>query len=173
MAFLKYISFLTFLWIILSFILTYFYLKSLEGCACAIGEEGQKGFVDIKRLQEAQLAIIVIAVIDHFFLLNDRIDRLGIFKILCLIAIAIIYLNFIYYTYHLFQNISKECKCAEHWERYVLYKEFVLYGAIGVVLIGTMVFGVEHSWFEYLYKAGFVQNIRYLILSIFGKEKKS
>lgn len=168
--FIKYISFLTFLWIILSFILTYFYIRSLEGCECATGKKGDKNYVNIERLQQAQLAIILIAIIDHFFLLNDHIDRLGFFKITILLIIAIIYMNFIFYTYHLFKNISKECECADRWERYVLYKEFLLYAGIGVVLAGTILFSFEHRWLEHLYQAGFVRNIRYLLLSVFKKK---
>lgn len=167
--FLEYLSFLTFLWIILSFILTYFYLKSIEDCGCALGKKSEEHYVDIQKLQYSQLAIIAIAVIDHFFLLNDKIDRLGFFKFALLLIIAIIYMNFIYYAYHLFQNISKECECAEKWERYVLYKEFLLYSLVGVVLIATLIFGFEHKWLKYLYEAGFVRNIQYLVKSAFKK----
>lgn len=167
----KYVSTVTFVFVIITFILTYFYLLKIEDCKCLLKKDA-KSDIDIKKLEYAQIAIIIIIIIDYFFVLNDHIDKLGIFKILLLFIIMCIYLYFLYNIYYFAKNMNNpECLCGNTWERYILYKQFMLYITVFIVIIFALIFNIEHHLLHKLYESSYMKHIYYLIKSIFLVKK--
>jgi hypothetical protein len=165
----KYVSTLMFFFVITTFILSYFYLKKIEDCECLL-KKSDNTFIDIKKLQYVQIALIIIAIIDYFFVLNTHIDKLGLFRIFLLLLILSIYLYFLYNIYYFIQNINDlNCICGNNWERFIIYKQFILYITVFVIIIFTLVFNIEHHLINKLYESSYMKNIYYLIKSIWKK----
>ncbi len=165
----KYVSTLLFFFVLTTFILSYFYLRKIEDCKCLLGKPDQS-FIDIKKLEYAQLILIFIVVIDYYFVLNTHIDKLGIFKIILLLIILGVYIYFLYNIYFFAQNMNNpNCTCGNNWERYVLYKQFLLYITVFIVIIFSLIFNIEHHLIDKLYESSYMKNINYLFKSIFKK----
>lgn len=168
MNYIKYLSLSLFLSLLITFIMTYFYLRKIEDCECLLGKKGEKNHINIKRLEHIQIVIIIIVIIDHFFILNTHIDKLGFLKIFLLLFILILYGTFIYYIYYFSQNINNpECNCGKNWERYVLYKQYLLYIFVFFIISISLIFNIEHKLLYNLYESSAMKNIYYLIKSIF------
>ncbi len=168
--YIKYVSIYLFISILATFVLTYFYLKKIEDCDCILGKNDEHGSynVNIKHLEYIQIALIVIVIIDHFFVLNDHIDKLGIFKILLLLLILGLYGGFIYYIYYFSKNINNpNCECGKSWERYVLYKQFLMYISVFSIIILALIFNIENELLHKLYESSSMKHIYYLFKSIF------
>lgn len=166
----KYISIYLFISLLITFILTYFYLRKIESCDCILGKNYENGTynVNIKNLEYIQIALIIIVVVDHMFILNDHIDKLGIFKILLLFIILVLYGGFIYYIYYFSKNINNpNCECGKTWERYVLYKQFLIYIGIISIIIIALIFNIEHDLLDHLYEFSSMKHVYYLFKSIF------
>ncbi len=168
--YIKYASTYLFISILITFILTYFYLKKIENCDCILGKNDTYGNynVNIKHLEYIQIALIIIVVVDHMFILNDHIDKLGIFKIFLLLIILALYGAFVYYIYYFSKNINNpNCECGKTWERYVLYKQFLMYIIVISVIIIALIFNIEHELLHHVYEASSMKHIYYLFKSIF------
>ncbi len=168
--YIKYASTTLFISILITFILTYFYLKKIESCDCILGKHDQHGSynVNIKYLEYIQIALIIIVIVDHFFVLNDHIDKLGVFKIFLLLIILGLYGSFIYYIYYFSKNINNpSCECGKSWERYVLYKQFLMYITVISIIIIALIFNIEHELLHQVYESSSMKHIYYLFKSIF------
>jgi hypothetical protein len=170
-TYIKYLSRLLFLFVIITFILTYFYLRKIESCECLLKKPNNKN-IDIKKVEYAQIAIIIFVIIDYMFVFNDHIDRLGTFKIILLLMIVGIYIYFLYNIYYFAQNMgNKECTCGNYWERYILYKQFMLYIFVFIIIIFAIIFNIEHQLLHKLYESSYMKHLYYLIKSIFSNKK--
>ncbi len=168
--FYKYVSTILFLFVISTFILSYLYLRKIEDCTCLLKRSKGESLIDIKKLQYAQLAIIIFAIIDYIFVLNDHIDKLGIYKIILLFIILTIYLYFLYNIYYFAKNMEDtECKCGGSWERYILYKQFMMYISVFIIITISLIFNIEHHLLNKLYESSYMKHIYYLIKSLFIK----
>ncbi len=168
--YIKYISIYLFISLLVTFILTYFYLKKIENCDCILGKNDEHGTynVNIKHLEYIQIALIITVIVDHMFILNDHIDKLGVFKIFLLIAILALYGVFIYYIYYFSKNINNpSCECGKTWERYVLYKQYLMYIIVISIIIIALIFNIEHELLHHLYESSSMKHTYYLFKSIF------
>lgn len=163
---LKYWSIGLFISVLLAFVLTYVYLVKIETCDCLIKkDENEK--LDIRRLEYVILVILVIIIVDHYVILHSEIDRLGIFKFLLIAIVIYLYGYFIYVVYYFSKNIKNpECKCGRSWERFFLYKQFILYIFVFTVIIFAILFGIEHKLLDEIYKSTYMRNIVYLFRSV-------
>ncbi len=168
--YMKYASSALFISLLVTFILTYFYLRKIENCDCILGKNDEHSSynINIKHLEYIQIALIIIVIVDHFFVLNDHIDKLGILKIFLLFAILALYATFIYYIYYFSKNINNpNCECGKSWERYVLYKQFLMYIGVFSIIIIALIFNIEHELLHHLYESSSMKHVYYLIKSIF------
>lgn len=168
--YMKYASTGLFISLVITFILTYFYLKKIEDCDCILGknDENSNYNINIKYLEYIQIALIIIVIVDHMFVLNDHIDKLGIFKFILLILILALYGTFVYYIYYFSKNMNNpSCECGKSWERYVLYKQFLMYISVISIIIIALIFNIEHELLHHLYESSSMKHIYYLIKSTF------
>ncbi len=162
---LKYWSIGLFISVLLAFVLTYVYLVKIETCDCLI-KKGDDEKLDIRRLEYVILVILAIIIVDHYMILNTEIDRLGIFKFFLIAIVIYLYGYFIYVVYYFSKNIKNpECKCGRSWERFFLYKQFILYIFVFTVIIFAILFGIEHELLDEIYKSTYMRNIVYLFRS--------
>ncbi len=170
--FLKYMSTFFFVIVIITFVLTFFYLDKIDSCKCFLEKNDKIKHIYI--MKYIQLFIIIVCIIDYFFVLNTHIDKLGIWKIVLLFIILLSYMVFIYYSYLLSHDLlnnkySSDCVCINGWERYVIYKEFLMFAGVFIIIIISLIFGIEHELLEEVYKSSHTKNIYYLIKSYFKK----
>lgn len=168
--YLNYASSALFVSLLVTFILTYFYLNKIENCDCILGKDDVDSNynINITYLKYIQFALIIIVIIDHFFILNDQIDKLGIFKIILLIAILTLYSIFVYYIYYFAKNMNNpSCECGKSWERYVLYKQFLMYITVFSIIIIALIFNIEHELLDHLYESSSMKHVYYLFKSTF------
>ena len=164
---LKYGSIGIFITVIIVFILANAYLKKIESCDCLI-QKDEKEKLDIRRLEYVILVILAIIIVDHYVILNDQIDRLGVFRFILIAIVIYLYGYFIYVVYYFSKNIKNpECKCGRSWERFFLYKQFLLYIFVFTVIIFAILFGIEHELLDEIYKSTYMRNIVYLFRSSF------
>ena len=164
---LKYWSIVLFISVIIAFVLAYVYLKKIESCDCLI-QKDEKEKLDIRRLEYVILVILAIIIVDHYVILNDHIDRLGVFRFVLIAIVIYLYGYFIYVIYYFSKNIKNpECKCGRSWERFFLYKQFLLYIFVFTVIIFAILFGIEHELLDEIYKSTYMRNIVYLFRSSF------
>ncbi len=162
---LKYWSVALFISVLLAFLLAYVYLRKIETCDCLI-KKGENEKLDIRRLEYVILIILAIIIVDHYVILNEQIDRLGILKFFLIAIVIYLYGYFIYVIYYFSQNIKNpECNCGRSWERFFLYKQIILYIFVFTIIIFALLFGIEHEILDEIYKSTYMRNIVYLFKS--------
>ncbi len=166
----KYLSTFFFIFVIITFILTFFYLDKIDSCKCFLEKNDKIKYIYV--MKYIQLFIIIICIIDYFFVFNTHIDKLGTWKVVLLFIIFFSYIVFIYYSYLLSKDLLNkkypdDCICINGWERYIIYKEFLLFSGAFIVIIISLLFGIEHELLETVYKSSYTKHIHYLSKSIF------